>query len=74
MNKGNYSTMLEVIANDVRISVAQVETILGAFYNFVARSLKMGRHVVITDFGVFFVKNREVRFKSSKLLLRFLNS
>ena len=74
MNKGNYSTMLEVIANDVRISAAQVETIFGAFYNFVARSLKMGRRVVITNFGVFFVKNGEVHFKSSKWLSRLLNS
>jgi len=62
MNKGNYSTMLEVIANDVRISAAQVETIFGAFYNFVARSLKMGRHVVITDFGVFFCEKQGSAF------------
>ena len=74
MAKDNYSAMLKVIASDVGISVVQVETMLGAFYNFVAKSLKMGRRAVITNFGVFFVKNGKVCFKSSKWLSRLLNS
>lgn len=70
----NYKELYERMAIDAKITPKQAEKVLYTFATILMKQLKMGRRVVATNFGTFFMENGNVHFKPSKTLLDFINS